>query len=89
MESPDNEGSIPLLDTKCTPNSNHIIHITVYRKPTHTDRYLDWNSNHPNICCKVIIQSTDPQSQNSLFHTRAISQGGGLLKQGLAQEQLP
>ena len=23
MECPDNEGSIPLLDTKCTPNSNH------------------------------------------------------------------
>ena len=47
MQCPDNEGSIPFLDIKCTPNSIHTIYTTVYRKPTHTDRYLDWNSNHP------------------------------------------
>ena len=47
MECPDNERIIPFLDTKCTRNPNHTIHATVHRKPTHTDRYLDWNSNHP------------------------------------------
>ena len=45
MGCPDIEDSI--VHTKCTPNPNHTIHATVYRKPTHTDRYLDWNSNHP------------------------------------------
>ena len=41
----------PFLDTltKPTPNS---IESTVYRKPTQTDRYLDYNSNHP-ISAKV------------------------------------
>ena len=43
MESPDSEGSIPFLDAKCSPNNT--IYPTVYRKPTHTERYLDWNSN--------------------------------------------
>ena len=37
---------LPFLDTliKPTPNS---IESTVYRKPTHTDRNLDYNFNHP------------------------------------------
>ena len=44
MELPGTDG-LPFLDTltKPTPNS---IESTVYRKPTHTDRYLDYNSNH-------------------------------------------
>ena len=37
---------LPFLDTltKPTPNS---IESMAYRKPTHTDRYLDYNSSHP------------------------------------------
>ena len=57
MECPDNEGSIPFLDTKCTPNFNHTTHTTVYRKPTHNDRYLDWNSNHPISANRSVIQA--------------------------------
>ena len=41
MEYPDNEGSIPFLSTKCTPNHNHTMQTTVYKNPTHIDRYLD------------------------------------------------
>ena len=45
IELPGTDG-VPFLDTliKPTPNS---IESTVYRKPTHTDRYLDHNSNEP------------------------------------------
>ena len=47
---------LPFLDTltKPTPNS---IESTVYRKPTHTDRYLDYNSNHP-ISAKLFVIHT-------------------------------
>ena len=47
---------LPFLDTltKPTPNS---IESTVYRKPTHTDRYLDCNSNHP-ISAKLSLIDT-------------------------------
>ena len=46
----------PFLDTltKPTPNS---IESTVYRKLTHTDRSLDYNSNHP-ISAKVSVMHT-------------------------------
>ena len=49
-------GGIPFLDTltKPTPNS---IESTVYRKPTHTDRYLDYNSNHPISAKLPVIHS--------------------------------
>ena len=55
IELPGTDG-LPFLDilTKPTPNS---IESTVYRKPTCTDKYLDYNSNH-SISAKL-----------SVFHT--------------------
>ena len=55
IELPGTDG-LPFLDTltKPTPNS---IQYTVYRKPTHTDRYLDYNSNHP-ISTKLSVVHT-------------------------------
>ena len=46
VEQPGTDGSIPFLDNKVTPGPNSTIQITVYRKPTHTDQYLHWDSNH-------------------------------------------
>ena len=40
------DGSIPFLDTIVKPEANGSLSITVYRKPTHTDQYLQWNSHH-------------------------------------------
>ena len=47
METPGNVCSIPFLDAKCSPNSDSTISTSVFRKPIHTNHYLDWNSNHP------------------------------------------
>ena len=44
IELPGTDG-LPFLDTLTNPTSNSI-DSTVYRKPTHTDRYLDYNLNH-------------------------------------------
>ena len=55
IELPGTDGP-PFLDTltKPTPNS---IESTVYRKPTHRDRYLDYISNHP-ISAKLSVIHT-------------------------------
>ena len=52
IELPGTHG-LPFLDTltKPTPNS---IESTVYREPNYTDRYLDYNSNHP-ISAKLSV----------------------------------
>ena len=41
------EGSLPFLDTRVTRLANGKLDITVYRKKTHTDRYLHFESHHP------------------------------------------
>ena len=40
------DGSIPFLDTIVMPQSDGSLLTLLYRKPTHTDQYLQWNSHH-------------------------------------------
>ena len=46
VEKPDQDGSLPFLDTKVTPGPNSTLNTTAHRNPTHTDQYLQWDSNH-------------------------------------------
>ena len=40
------DGSMPFLDILITPKEDGSLSTTVYSKPTHTDLYLQWDSNH-------------------------------------------
>ena len=40
------DGSIPFLYILIIPNEDGSLNTTVYRKPTHTDLYLQWDSHH-------------------------------------------
>ena len=46
FEEPSQQGTLPFLDTLVTIGPNQNFHTTVYRKPTHTDQYLHWDSKH-------------------------------------------
>ena len=46
METEQNS-QIPFLDTLIQRNSDNNISVRVYRKPTHTDQYLKFTSQHP------------------------------------------
>lgn len=61
---PGKDGSVPFLDTKCIPQPDGSIHTVVYRKPTHTDLYVQWESNHP-LSAKLSVVS-------ALFHRASI-----------------
>ena len=46
VEDNKEDGSIPFLDTFVKPEADGTLSITVYRKCTHTDQYLQWDSHH-------------------------------------------
>ena len=46
VEDNKEDGSIPFLDNIVKPEADCSLSITVYRKPTHTDQYLQWDSHH-------------------------------------------
>ena len=56
IESPNEQGAIPFLETFPRPSGNNII-TTVYRKLTHKDRYLYFNSNHPKTAKHAVVRA--------------------------------
>ena len=56
-ENPKADGSMPLLDTLLIPQSGGNLITTVFRKPNHTDQYMQWDSHHT-IYAKYSVIST-------------------------------
>ena len=57
VEDNKEDGSIPFSDTIVKPEVDGGLSITVYRKPTHTDQYLQWDSHH-NLSAKFSVINT-------------------------------
>ena len=51
------DGSIPFLDIFVTLQDDGTLTTSIYRKPTHTDLYLQWDSHH-NLACKYSVVNT-------------------------------
>ena len=73
-EEPGPDGSLPFLDILISPDEEGRLKTSVYRKPTHMDQYLQWDSHHP-ISSKYSVVGT-------LFHrAKTISSNQDSLKQ--------
>ena len=57
VENNKEDGAIPFLDPIDKPEAYGNLSITVYRKPTHTDQYLQWDSHH-NLSAKFSVINT-------------------------------
>ena len=73
------DGSLPFLDVLVTPQPDGTLKTSVYRKPTHTNQYLQWDSHH-SISAKYSVIST-------LYHrAKEVCSTGQQLKE--EQEQI-
>ena len=50
------DNTIPFLDMSVSRDSNGLLTICVYRKPTHTDQYLAYDSHHPQSVKRGIVK---------------------------------
>ena len=66
---PTQQGSLPFLDTLVTIEPDNTFSTTVYRKPTHTDQYLHWDSNH-HITAKQSVFNTLPHRAKIVSSTQ-------------------
>ena len=57
VETEDDDNTLPFLDTRLHRMEDGIIQTSVCRKPTHTDRYLDYMSHHPIEHKKAVVQT--------------------------------
>ena len=65
IEPPNEQGAIPFLDTFPRPSGNNNKTVTsVYRKPTHMDRYLGFNSNHPKSAKHAVVRALTDRVKN-------------------------
>ena len=55
---------LPFLDTLIQRNNNGEISVLVYRKPTHTDQYLNFHSNHQESAKESVISALFTRADN-------------------------
>ena len=68
VEGNQDNREIPFLDTLVTPQADHSLSFTVYHKPTHTDQYLQSDSNH-NLSAKHSVIGTLTHRANTVCTT--------------------
>ena len=80
VENNKEDEAIPLLDTIVKPEADGNLSITVYRKLTHMDQYLQWNSHHHLSAKFSVIHTLSNRAQRvcsnpELLHKEKASSG--------------
>ena len=89
----ESDGKLAFLDTLVKKHENGKLSVLVYRKPTHTDQYLNCKSHHQSSCKDSVISSLvnrtmDVISENNDQQTELTYVTNALLANGYPKQQI-
>ena len=89
VEDNKEDGSIPFLDTIVKPEADGTLSITVYRKPTHTDQYLQWDSHHHLSAKFSVIHTLSHRAKTVCSKPELLQQDKDHLRKALTKCKYP
>ena len=88
-EDAKSDGSIPFLDIMIMPQRDGSLKTTVYRKPTHTDMYLHWNSYHHLSAKFGVINTLRHRAKSVCSNSKQMKEGEDHLNKVLRRCKYP
>ena len=89
VEDNKEDGSIPFLDTIVKWEVDGSLSITVYRKPTHTDQYLQWDSHHHLSAKFSVIQTLSHRASTMCSNPELLQKEKEHLRKALTNCKYP
>ena len=83
------DGSIPFLDTWITPQRDGSLPTEVYRKPTHTNQYLQWDSHHSISNKYSVISSLMHRAKDICSSKQSLEEEQKLIQEALQACKYP
>ena len=80
---------IPFLDTIVKPEADGSLSISVYRKPTHTDQYLQWDSHHHLSAKFSVIQTLSHRASTMCSNPELLQKEKEHLRKALTKCNYP
>ena len=85
----ENDNRIAFLDSLVTREPEGKLHTSVYRKPTHTDQYLAYDSHHPQTIKRGIVKCLHDRAKRIITKPSGIAQEKEHLSTVLAANGYP
>ena len=85
----ESESKIAFLDVLVSHSPDKTLNTTGYRKSTHTDKYLDFNSNHPIVHKLAVIRTLNHRAHNLLSSPSAVNEEEVRISQALKMNGYP